>query len=314
MRCSATCTVPDAGSSSSDPPPKQPQVRALAPLDLCRHDLLRHDDMPSWFQRLHGPAIQIGYRPTTRSASFYLSTLVSLHNETMNIWSHVLGVVAFVVLLIFGDRADDLYMITYRLASAATFLASAAYHTLLPINERVYARLQRLDYAAIFILIGASAIPYYSIEYACSATLELAAVVTTAAMMLVLAFLVGTQDWFARDTPRGRLVRVAAFSAFALTCVVFGGLAVLTGFSPKPYIEADPAIGVGLRLVSALYVAGPVAYAFAWPERLGPGAFTDLFGASHQIMHVCVLGGALVNGWCMERALNLRDVVTSCES
>ena len=81
----------------------------------------------------------------------------------------------------------------------------------MPVNERVYARLQRIDYASIFVLIGVSAIPWYSVEYACSNSLEIAAVVTTAAVCLLLAWLVGTQDWFAKDTPKGKVLRVIAF-------------------------------------------------------------------------------------------------------
>ena len=180
----------------------RPHGTARAPLLLCSHELLRHEEMPGWFQKLHGPAIRLGYRPTSSSRLFYISTLCSLHNETLNIWSHLIGVLLFCTLLIAGDRQDDPYMIAYRLASAGCFLSSSLYHLFLPLSERVYVRLQRLDYAAIFVLIGVSAIPYYSIEYACHPPLELAAVITTTAMMLLLAFLVATQDWFAQDSPR----------------------------------------------------------------------------------------------------------------
>ena len=152
----------------------------------------------------------------------------------------------------------------------------------------------------------------YSVEFRCFPTLEAAAVATTAVAMLLLAGLVGTQQWFGQDTPRGRLVRVVAFSGFALTCVIFGGLAVLVGFSARPYFEADSTLAVVLWLVTSLYVFGPVVYARGWPERLRPGRY-DLLGASHQWMHVAVLAAALANGWCMERIRELRLVVRTCE-
>ena len=67
-------------------------------------------------------------------------------------------------------------------------------------------------------------------------------------------------------------------------------------------------------IVTLLYVVAPVAYAAQWPERRRPGGglFFDLLGASHQIMHVCVLAAALLNGWCMERARALREEVRLC--
>ena len=296
--------------SSTVPMDKQPDSASVI---LCSQDLLDHSELPAWFQALHGPSIRRGYRPVLRSKTFYLASLLTMHNETMNIWSHFAGCATFAVLLAVGDRTDDVYMIAYRIASAVCFLISACYHTFMPISEHAYLRLQRLDYAGIFILIGVSAIPYYSIQYACSPSLELAAVATTSTMMLLLAFLVSTASWFAKDTPRGKLLRAVAFTTFAVTCTVFGGLAVFTGFSPRPYIQADGSLRTKLWAVTALYGGGVVVYAFGWPERLRPGQLTDLLGASHQIMHVCVFGAALVNGWCMERTRELQPLVAGCD-
>ena len=298
------------------------RVKASSPCAcLCRHvssphprhmELLLHEDMPTWFQRLHGPTILVGYRPTQKPLRFYFHTLWSLHNETLNVWTHLIGAAVFIALLFAGSTRRDGYMIAYRGASAACFVASSSYHLFLPVSEEVYTRLQRLDYAAIFILIGASAIPYYSVQYKCHQSLELLAVLSTTVMMLVLAILVGTQPWFGRDTRQGKLLRVVAFSTFAVACTAFGGMAIfLAGFSPRPYITAEPGIAIGLGLVTVFYVAGPVVYAMGWPERRRPRAF-DLIGASHQLMHVCVLAAALVNGFCMERTRALRSVVAPC--
>lgn len=290
----------------------EPQRTNPGRVYLCAptHLLLHHGSLPPWFQRRHGSAIQLGFRPTDHSFTFYLASLCSLHNETVNIWSHLIGSLAFLSLL-FDD--SDSYMIAYRLASAACFFTSAMYHTFMPANERVYARLQRLDYASIFVLIGVSAIPWYSVEYACSRTLELVAVVSTAGMIILLAWLVGTQDWFAKDTAWGRLVRVVAFSAFACTCTIFGGMAtIVLDFSPQPYFEAERWIAINLWIVTVLYVAGPVIYATGVPERWRPGTVFDLVGASHQAMHVCVVAAALINGWCMQRARALMGDVTDC--
>lgn len=115
-------------------------------------------------------------------------------------------------------------------------------------------------------------------------------------------------------------------------CIVFGGLAVLTGFSPQPFFTADPAFACAMWVTTALYVLGPLVYAARWPEKWRPGF--DVLGASHQWMHVIILGAAILNGyaheasnpwsvvarndprslpsrgsWCMERALSLREVV-----
>ena len=108
-------------------------------------------------------------------------------------------------------------------------------------------------------------------------------------------------------------MRLVAFCVFAITCTAFGGLANFVGFPPQPYLEADRLLKISLYVVTALYVLGPVVYAMGWPERLRPASWTDYLGASHQIMHACVLGGALVNGWCMERTRTLRPELNVCD-
>lgn len=42
----------------------------------------------------------------------------------------------------------------------------------------------------------------------------------------------------------------------------------------------------------AFYILGCFIYIFRFPERRFPGKF-DLFGSSHQIWHIFVLGGIL---------------------
>eukprot|EP00310_Coccolithus_braarudii_P022636 CAMPEP_0183338642 /NCGR_PEP_ID=MMETSP0164_2-20130417/5862_1 /TAXON_ID=221442 /ORGANISM="Coccolithus pelagicus ssp braarudi, Strain PLY182g" /LENGTH=301 /DNA_ID=CAMNT_0025508521 /DNA_START=84 /DNA_END=990 /DNA_ORIENTATION=+ len=258
---------------------------------VCSHGLLQYTDMPAWFRQMNGPGMISGYRPAERPPTFYFGTLCTLHNEFVNVWSHLIGAFACIGLA-FDDHVGDGYVLAYRLASSGCFATSAVFHLFMPYSERACAILLRLDYAAIFILIGVSCIPFYTIEYNCHARLQNAAIWTTSVMMLALATAIATQKWFSQDTPRGRAIRVLAFSMFAMTCVVFGGLSIFVGFSPRPYLEADATIGLSLNLSMAFYLAGPVVYALGWPERKWPGTF-DMFGASHQLMHICVLVAAM---------------------
>ena len=47
-------------------------------------------------------------------------------------------------------------------------------------------------------------------------------------------------------------------------------------------------------LEGVVYSTGTVIYAARAPERWAPGRF-DMYGSSHQIFHVLVLGGALAH-------------------
>ncbi|KGO71473.1 Hly-III-like protein [Penicillium italicum] len=50
--------------------------------------LLNHDEVPLWYG--HNPYIRTSYRPVTPSISRCLSSLLYLHNETVNVYSHLI--------------------------------------------------------------------------------------------------------------------------------------------------------------------------------------------------------------------------------
>ncbi|KAG0009742.1 hypothetical protein BGZ80_002116 [Entomortierella chlamydospora] len=54
------------------------------------------DDLPQWMR--DNPAIVTGYRRATYSYYKCIRSLWFLHNETVNIWSHLLGAVAFIII------------------------------------------------------------------------------------------------------------------------------------------------------------------------------------------------------------------------
>ena len=160
---------------------------------LCAPPLrLSHSTMPVWFQRHVSPAILRGYRPADRSMLFYMVSLAWIQNETINVWTHLAGALTFAIQLCGAAHAvDDPYIVTYRLAACICFAISAGFHLLMPLSERAYVRLQRCDFAAIFVLIGGTAIPFYSIEYDCRHDLLAAALCCTAVLTVLLAGLVG---------------------------------------------------------------------------------------------------------------------------
>ena len=115
-------------------------------------------------------------------------------------------------------------------------------------------------------------------------------------------------------------MRVASFVGFAGTCTACGLVALAVGFSPAPFLSADPALHWSLWLVVALYAGGVAFYATGWPEEWLARRRADralllasYLGASHQLMHVCVLAAAALNAWCMQRTSELSQVLTQCE-
>lgn len=134
------------------------------------------DDLPDW--RRDNAFIHTGYRPTSNSYRGSFASLFSLHNESVNIWTHLLGSILFTV---FGLTALYLFeaIVAARYATATTadvvvfacFFAgafsclgmSATFHALCNHSPEVAKWGNKLDYSGIVLLIVGSYVPalYY---------------------------------------------------------------------------------------------------------------------------------------------------------
>lgn len=138
--------------------------------------LLAWDELPDW--RRDNAFITTGYRPTSNSYRNSFASIFSVHNESVNIWTHLLGAVGFVGI---GLTALYLYetVIAPRYATASStdvlvfgcffagaFLClgmSATYHALCNHSPDVAKWGNKLDYTGIVFLIVGSYMPalYY---------------------------------------------------------------------------------------------------------------------------------------------------------
>lgn len=96
-------------------------------------------------------------------------------DETVNIWSHILGALVFISLAAFvlteiparyhaATTADVVVCSTYFLGVAACFALSTAFHTLMAHSEAVYLLNMKLDFQGVLVLMWGATVPlvYYS--------------------------------------------------------------------------------------------------------------------------------------------------------
>jgi hemolysin III len=83
-----------------------------------------------------------------------------------------------------------------------------------------------------------------------------------------------------------------------LSTVLYIGMGWIAVFIVRPLLAAAPA-GFFLWLLGGgvIYTLGAVLYATDWP-RVKAGATPRLFG-SHEIWHLCVMGGSFAHYWAM---------------
>lgn len=138
--------------------------------------LVAWDELPDW--RRDNAFITTGYRPTSNSYQRSLASIFSVHNESVNIWTHLLGAIVFVsagitALSLFEAviapryataTATDVLVMGCFFAGAFLCLGmSATYHALCNHSPGVAKWGNKLDYSGIVFLIMGSYMPamYY---------------------------------------------------------------------------------------------------------------------------------------------------------
>jgi adiponectin receptor len=126
--------------------------------------LLSLNEMPDWFQRESNQWIFRGYRPISYSghASFYSWSYI--HNESVNIYSHLMPAVFFLlggwqIQQYLASRysgvttADFMTFSIFMLTAATCLLLSVTYHTLMNHSQHVERLCLQLDMLGVVIFI-----------------------------------------------------------------------------------------------------------------------------------------------------------------
>ncbi len=87
-----------------------------------------------------------------------LQTIFMWHNETLNIWSHLLASISFMTfmfLFIFNNASDKHKwpMIMYELGAICCFTISALFHCMLCVSKKHYEMWRKLDFCGIIIVM-----------------------------------------------------------------------------------------------------------------------------------------------------------------
>ena len=141
----------DAGSTDADEAGglhSRSTSSASAHLSFHAHDLVAYEDLPDWSK--DNEYVRAGYRQVDRlSTTQCLSSVFRLHNETINIWSHLLGAAAFVALTAWCARQVSLQagatvldccaFIPFFIGVVGCLALSTSYHTMSCKNERAAA-------------------------------------------------------------------------------------------------------------------------------------------------------------------------------
>lgn len=133
------------------------------------------NDLPSWQRDNH--FIRSGYRPASNSFARSVASLLYLHNESVNVYTHLGGCCAALLAAAWAaaelrvryptaTREDAAVFACFFAGAACCLGMSAAFHLTSNHSERVASFGNKLDYLGIVALIWGSFVPtiYYGFQ------------------------------------------------------------------------------------------------------------------------------------------------------
>ncbi|KAK3374985.1 hemolysin-III family protein [Podospora didyma] len=296
----------DLGLMESVPPAQPPEARKGRGMEPTtgsnttlkagkarrRPALLSFNKMPEWFQR-ESKWVLHGYRPISNSARTSFCSWPYLHNESVNIHSHLISAILFLLGEWYIQRyltsryagvtgADFVAFSIFMLTAATCLSLSATYHTLLNHSQHVEHLCLRLDMLGVIIFILGDLVLGIYMTFWCEPLPR----------KIYWSLFSGALTIFMTMHPKSqgakyRTFRVLMFVATGL-CGVAPLIHGLIGFGVSQMMRK--AFPYTMAKAGCL-LSGVTFYATRFPECRWPGKF-DMWG-SHSIFHVLVVCAAV---------------------
>mmetsp|Transcript_14322 Transcript_14322/g.18803 ORF Transcript_14322/g.18803 Transcript_14322/m.18803 type:complete len:306 (+) Transcript_14322:70-987(+) len=277
------------------------------------------EDVPPLHRR---PGILKGYRPVPLSKSLCAVSTFRVHNETGNIWTHLIG---FAILAALGvsqlsqvkstSQVDFLALLVYYVGSCFCMILSSFYHMGNCHSEAARDLLLNLDVFGICMNLIASYLPGLVFGFYCkswTSGIYVGIVCSSVLSAFTLPCLLhgSTCDQHNESCSKGKKedktlkaihnTRTILLLGSVVFCIVpiihwllVAGPEEVAMFFPK------------LSLMLILYASGFFFYVTNFPESYFPGKF-DIWGSSHQFWHVIVLLAGIVWAYALPELLHFK--------
>lgn len=230
-------------------------------------------------------------RRGTTSYAESMASIVRIHTETVNIWTHCLGALWFsasAAQLVFAasgsaaETAGAAAVVVFLAAAAFCFLFSSLYHTFA--NHARADVWQRIDHFGIVAVIWASSVSFTFFAFRCQPGLQWAHI-----SLATLA-----SGWSLKRLWKIEVGHGGGWWARLATHAVLGALAALPALQCKYQAQTTCPISGLLAAFIELFVANSIGGALYATSILDDAIGKELGmpDASHHAMHIVVLFGA----------------------
>ncbi|XP_030832330.1 adiponectin receptor protein isoform X2 [Strongylocentrotus purpuratus] len=273
-----------------------------------------HNFLPDWLK--DNDYLHYHHRPPLPSFRTCFKSIFRIHTETGNIWTHLLGCLAFIIIAIYFliqsimSRDDWQEIVAYMMFFLGAILClgfSCLFHTCYCHSSHAAKIFSKLDYSGITFLIVGSFVPWLYFGFYCDNVTRYIYLVLIVSLGAVCLF-VALRDTF--SLPQYRPLRAGLYVALGLS----GVIPAVHYVSVNSFLTAIQGGGLGwMILMAVLYISGAVLYAIRIPERFFPGK-CDIWFQSHQIFHVLVLAAAFVHYHGINTMAAYREQIGECDA
>ncbi|KAE9554235.1 hypothetical protein FO519_002534 [Halicephalobus sp. NKZ332] len=264
-----------------------------------RYKLIHKDKLkPTMWLNEH---IHSAYRPMKLTSRMCLESIFLWNNESINIWSHLLGFVYFSIVqfnnhyyrlpAVGASSNDHLFSFLSVFGSQLCMVLSAGYHTFGCINPKTRQSWLRADVFGISAgLLGMYLGGIYSSFY-CFPEIQKGYLLTLLIILFITLYIPARKDSL---TKRFGNTRIGYLHVTYILIIAYGlyptaHWVTLHGGIDNPHvIKWLPNIILLLSLLGMAFIF----YATLVPERFLPGCF-DYVGCSHQWWHLLVLAAMI---------------------
>jgi len=258
--------------------------------------LITYNQCPKWLA--DNPYIITNYRPPCYSYYACIKSLLYIHNETGNIYTHLVGEVLFTIFYIVTAfqyipsfkilESLEIAVISLSVIGGFTCMYfSSHFHLFSAHSLKVNRNWLTCDFVGIISLIYTTGLPLSYYSFYCLNDFRVKYMAVSAiigAISLISMF----NPIFSKD--EYRLIRSGLFLILSLIELIPIGYGLIK-------YESDIVFNylsfVYVTVGSLLYCIGLVLYAKRIPEKYYPGLF-DIWGHSHQIFHSLILIASIV--------------------
>ena len=257
--------------------------------------LLCYEELPPHLELFYdNKYIKKGYHPPPQSWKETWGLLWSIHYETINIWSHLIGSFIFLGFLYedLNNCIEQGYWINlmYDFAAFTTFTFSTLYHWLHIQSKSHHDKCLCLDHFGVEINSFVTAIKFMNTLIGDERLLESYVMIQSYAfsltIMLLYKCLKSTEYGKAINTQFGANVRLLLCASHVLLL----NISICHYFNESNFIvNANSWNFLFVLLISEVsFATATFVYVLRFPEAIWPGKF-DTYLNSHQIMHVATL-------------------------